>query len=105
MEKFDSGELGDNGDFFNWYAAKRRLDVWNKIKYKYQWQSSEGELLKRWDNDPHHRELNTFQDHVHDPNGVYPSSAMNLKSILYKGFNLENASHTSFFASYIYYPQ
>ena len=30
MEKFDSGELGDNDDFFDWYAAKRGFDIWNK---------------------------------------------------------------------------
>jgi len=30
MEKFDSGELGDDDDFFEWYAAKRGLDIWNK---------------------------------------------------------------------------
>ncbi|AKB37843.1 hypothetical protein MSSAC_3253 [Methanosarcina siciliae C2J] len=30
MEKFDSGDLGDDDDFFDWYAAKRGLDIWNK---------------------------------------------------------------------------
>lgn len=30
MEKFDSGKLGDDDDFFDWYAAKRGLDIWNK---------------------------------------------------------------------------
>lgn len=30
MEKFNSGELGDDDDFFDWYAAKRGLDIWNK---------------------------------------------------------------------------
>jgi hypothetical protein len=30
MEKFDSGELEDDDDFFDWYAAKRGLDIWNK---------------------------------------------------------------------------
>ena len=30
MEKFDSGELGDDDDFFDWYAAKRGLDIWSK---------------------------------------------------------------------------
>jgi hypothetical protein len=30
MEKFSSGELGDEDDFFDWYAAKRGLDIWNK---------------------------------------------------------------------------
>jgi hypothetical protein len=30
MEKFDSGKLGDDDDFFDGYAAKRGLDIWNK---------------------------------------------------------------------------
>ncbi|MGB9939427.1 hypothetical protein [Methanosarcina sp.] len=30
MEKFDSGKLGDDDDFFGWYAAKRGFDIWNK---------------------------------------------------------------------------
>jgi len=30
MEKFGSGELGDDDDFFDWYAAKRGLDIWSK---------------------------------------------------------------------------
>jgi hypothetical protein len=30
LEKFGSGELGDDDDFFDWYAAKRGLDIWNK---------------------------------------------------------------------------
>jgi len=59
------------------------------VKYKYQWQSSEGKLLKRWDNAPHHKELDTFPDHVHDSNGVYPAPSMNLELVLNKGLNLE----------------
>ncbi|MDQ1250934.1 MAG: hypothetical protein QG646_3 [Euryarchaeota archaeon] len=30
MEKFEVGELGDDNDFFDWFAAKRGLDIWNK---------------------------------------------------------------------------
>jgi hypothetical protein len=26
IEKFNSGELGDDDDYFDWYAAKRGLD-------------------------------------------------------------------------------
>lgn len=73
--------------FFEFVEVQNNIPI--LVKYKYQWQSSEGELLKRWDNAPHHRELDTFPDHVHDPNGVYPSPAMNIESILYKGLNLE----------------
>jgi hypothetical protein len=32
MEKFDSGELGNNNDFFNWYATKKSLNIWIKAK-------------------------------------------------------------------------
>jgi len=30
MEKFDSGQLDDRDDFFDWYAAKKGLDTWSK---------------------------------------------------------------------------
>ncbi len=30
IKKFDSGELDDRDDFFDWYAAKKALDNWNK---------------------------------------------------------------------------
>jgi len=28
--KFEAGNMGDESDFFDWYAAKRGLDHWNK---------------------------------------------------------------------------
>jgi hypothetical protein len=30
MEKFDSGQLDDRDDFFDWYAAKKSLNIWSK---------------------------------------------------------------------------
>jgi hypothetical protein len=30
MEKFDRGELGDDAYAFDWYAAKRGLDLWER---------------------------------------------------------------------------
>ena len=30
MEKFDSGQLDDLDDFFDWYAAKKGLNTWSK---------------------------------------------------------------------------
>jgi hypothetical protein len=35
-------------------------------KYRYHWQSGSGKLIKRWDNAPHHPEIDTFPDHLHD---------------------------------------
>lgn len=73
--------------FFEFVEIQNNVPV--LVKYKYQWQSPEGNLLKRWDNAPHHREINTFPDHVHDPAGVSPSPAMNLESILDNGLNID----------------
>lgn len=30
LEKFEDGELDDSDDFFDWYAAKRGFDIWNR---------------------------------------------------------------------------
>ena len=50
-------------------------------KYSYHLQKR-GELLIRWDNAPHHRELSTFPDHVHRKDGVHESKEMTVEDIL-----------------------
>lgn len=30
LKKFDGGEMGDEAVFFDWYAAKKGLDIWNR---------------------------------------------------------------------------
>ena len=30
MRQFEAGTLGDDAEFFDWYAAKRGLDVWER---------------------------------------------------------------------------
>lgn len=35
-------------------------------KYRHHWQSSDGQVIKRWDNAPHHPEIDTFPHHLHD---------------------------------------
>jgi hypothetical protein len=69
--------------FFEFVEIQNNVPV--LVKYKYQWQSPEGNLLKRWDNAPHHREFNTFPDYVHDSAGVHSSPVMNLELILDDG--------------------
>lgn len=34
-------------------------------KYRFHWQDQSGNLIKRWDNAPHHPEIDTFPNHVH----------------------------------------
>ncbi len=33
LDRFEAGELGDAAEFFDWFAAKRGLDVWER-KYR-----------------------------------------------------------------------
>lgn len=33
--------------------------------YSFHWQDSEGQLIVRWDNAPHYRDMSTFPHHVH----------------------------------------
>ena len=35
-------------------------------KYRCHWQTGSGKLIKRWDNAPHHPEIETFPHHLHN---------------------------------------
>ncbi len=35
-------------------------------RYRHHWQSPDGQVIKRWDNAPHHPEIDTFPHHLHD---------------------------------------
>src|SRR5713101_1772676 len=35
-------------------------------KYRHHWQDSNGRLVKRWDNAPHHSAIETFPHHLHE---------------------------------------
>ena len=44
------------------------------FRYAYHWQDAKGQLLARWDNAPHHRDLLTFPDHFHNGTKIEPSA-------------------------------
>ena len=52
------------------------------LSYSYHWQTSDGTLVKRWDNVPHHPELNSFPDHLHQLGSVESSPPMNFQKVL-----------------------
>ena len=49
--------------------------------YSYHWQRN-NTLIRRWDNAPHHKELNNFPHHLHDAEKILPGSDVNLIDIL-----------------------
>jgi len=51
-------------------------------KFAFHWQGSDGQLIARWDNAPHHPELLTHPDHKHTASGVDPTSTVALDGVL-----------------------
>jgi len=50
----------------------------------YHWAGSNGQLIKRWDNTPHHPDLMSFPHHVHDgaAGSVEPGNPTDIFTIL-----------------------
>lgn len=53
-------------------------------QYSYHWMQADNTLLIRWDNAPHHPEVEThpYHQHVGSRQNVQPSEAMNLQKVL-----------------------
>ena len=53
------------------------------IDYRYHWQNEHGALKMRWDNCPHHKEIENFPFHVHlSDQTVYPSEQVDIYKVL-----------------------
>ncbi len=53
-----------------------------KGKYSYHWQKSDGSLIMRWDNAPHHQNISTFPYHLHDGDNIVPSERVFINEVL-----------------------
>lgn len=51
-------------------------------KYSYHWQNKNGNLIMRWDNKPHWKNLENFPHHKHIKDKVKPSKENNLEKVL-----------------------
>jgi len=54
----------------------------SKVRYAYQYQDVDGQLIFRYDNAAHHPEVATHPDHKHTPAVVEPASAPDLTDVL-----------------------
>jgi len=73
-----NGDILEFAEFFRIQKTKVLIEM-----YSYHWQSSNGSLLKRWDNVPHHKELKSFPHHLHLRDGkVVESLLMTFKKVL-----------------------
>ncbi|MEX2723214.1 MAG: DUF6516 family protein [Candidatus Freyarchaeota archaeon] len=53
----------------------------NKVRYRYTWLKGNA-VLTRWDNAPHHPELETYPHHKHEDKRVWKCAEPSLASIL-----------------------
>ena len=51
-------------------------------KYSYHWQKENGEILIRWDNSPHYKNLKTFPHHVHESGNIKPSHRIAVEEVI-----------------------
>lgn len=54
----------------------------NRFKYRYHYMNTKGNLIFRYDNVPHHREIATFPDHKHQPDKVVASESVDLRQVI-----------------------
>ena len=65
-------------EFFK--IASEQVEI---IKYSFHWQTENRELIKRWDNAPHHPEISTYPHHLHDgsEDSVFPYLSVDIEAI------------------------
>jgi len=54
----------------------------DRFRYRYHYMDVDGNLIFRYDNVPHHREIATFPDHKHYPGKIVESDPKELKQVL-----------------------
>jgi len=51
-------------------------------KYAYYWLTPTDDVIKGWDNAPHHPEVSTYPHHIHQSGTVYSSQIRSLNDVL-----------------------
>lgn len=54
----------------------------NYQKYSYHWQKDTGEIIARWDNKPHWKNIPTFPHHKHEGGLVLPSVRVSIEDVI-----------------------
>lgn len=50
--------------------------------YSYHWQSVQGTTIIRWDNAPHHKDIQTYPHHRHENDSIIASTEITVAEIL-----------------------
>ena len=58
------------------------IPIMGKMAYSYHYQNRDKELIFRYDNAEHHKEIATYPYHKHVTNEVLPSDILSLKEVI-----------------------
>lgn len=61
---------GGQFDIFIYVISNQEISI---VKYSFHWQDKDKKLVMRWDNAPHHQELDNFPHHLHLEEETKPS--------------------------------
>jgi hypothetical protein len=75
------------------FIEVKDVDVAGKIKYRYQYMDASQEMIFRYDNAPHHRDVRTFPHHKHTMDGVQESTEPSLHDVLLEIASIERHSN------------
>jgi len=64
------------------FVEVKDTELASKLKYRYQYMDGKQELIFRYDNAPHHKEIETFPHHRHTSDKVQESHEPTLHNIL-----------------------
>jgi len=91
----DSYEIQDFRQGSDFYYIKVRAGLHNKTflyirqyvsndeySYSFHWQDENGLLIIRWDNAPHHKQIQTYPHHKHLGEKILASDEMTLEGVL-----------------------
>jgi hypothetical protein len=80
------GYIGGTVVFKNGYRLDflevKDIDVKSKVKYRYQYMDEKQEMVFRYDNAPHHKDISTFPHHKHEFETIKASEEPSLFDVL-----------------------
>lgn len=50
--------------------------------YSFHWLDQNNMMITRWDNAPHHKDIETFPHHKHTPDGIFENLEITLPDVL-----------------------
>jgi len=64
------------------FAEVKDMEIKEKLKYNYHYMNSSNELIFRYDNAKHHKNIETFPHHKHLPNEITTSTEPDVTKVL-----------------------